>query len=303
MQMRVLVSGSTGLVGTALCGDLTRRGNEVVRLVRGSGTGIPDAVTWDPLAEAPLRDDRLEGLDAVVHLAGENIAGRWTGAKKQRILESRVLGTQRLVEALRALRQPPAALLCASAVGYYGDTGSDVVDETASRGTGFLADVCQAWEAEALAAEQAGIRVVHMRLGVVLSPRGGALASMLRPFRIGLGGPVGNGRQLMSWITLGDTSRAVQHLLDRPDLSGAVNLVAPEPVTNRAFAGALGQALSRTARLPLPAFVVRALLGEMGSTLLLTSTGVRPGVLLDSGFSFSSPGIDEALGSMLRVDG
>jgi uncharacterized protein (TIGR01777 family) len=300
--MRVLISGATGLVGKALCNELTGNGHEVLRLVRAPTPEV-DALTWDPGAGTPIQDERLAGLDAVVHLAGENIAGRWTREKKAKILDSRVTGTRLLVESLAALERPPSTLLCASAVGYYGDTGDEVLDESGPRGQGFLADVCEAWEHEARKAEAGGMRTVCLRLGVVLAREGGALAQMLPPFKRGLGGPVGNGRQLMSWITLGDAARAIQHLMAHAERSGPVNLTAPAPVSNQAFTEALGEVLGKPARMPLPAAAVKVLFGEMGKALLLTSTGARPGVLLDDGFTFTTPGLDEALRQVLGKTG
>ena len=298
--MKVLISGSTGLLGTALCRSLAQRGDQVIRLARGAGEGGEQVVRWDPLDGGPLRDDRVEGLDAVIHLAGESIAGRWTRARKERIRDSRILGTRTLVRTLGALRSPPPVLLCASAVGFYGDTGADIVDETAPQGDGFLAEVCSGWEQEARRAREAsGIRTVSLRLGMVLSTDGGALASMLPPFRLGLGGPVGNGRQWMSWITLEDAVQAMRFLLGRPDIDGPVNLTAPAPVSNRAFTRALGRALHRPACLPLPAFVVKMLLGEMGTSLLLASTGVRPKLLEDTGFAFRHATIESAFEHLL----
>jgi uncharacterized protein (TIGR01777 family) len=242
----------------------------------------------------------LEGLDAVVHLAGESVGARWTARRKANIRRSRVQGTKLLVRSLAGLSQRPRALLCASAVGYYGDTASRVTDESAPPGSGFLAEVCRDWEAEAVSAEEAGMRVVRLRFGMVLDPQGGALAQMLPAFRLGLGGRIGTGRQYVSWITLDEAVTAVCHALEQTDVSGAVNIVAPEPVMQKQFALALAGALHRPAAVPLPAAVVRLLFGEMGDVLLLSSTRAVPAALTRSGYRFRTPDLQSALSTMLR---
>jgi uncharacterized protein (TIGR01777 family) len=297
--MRVLVSGSSGLVGSALATFLTARGHQIVRLVRATSPRDDGAVSWDPEAgriDAP----RLEGLDAVVHLAGESIAaGRWTPARKARILGSRVRGTQLLAAALARLERPPAILACASAIGYYGDRGEEVLREDSAPGRGFLAEVTVAWEAAAEPARQRGLRVVHLRTGIVLSTQGGALAQMLPPFRMGVGGPLGSGRQWMSWITLEDLVQVFERVLTTPGLQGAVNAVSPHPVRNREFTSALGHVLSRPAFLPVPAFAVRLLFGEMGQELLLSSARVEPARLASVSHTFQHPDLEPALRQVL----
>src|SRR5215471_11095462 len=247
--MRVVVSGSTGLIGCRLLPFLAARGHSVVRLVRGEARQ-EGQILWDP-SSGTIPSDRMEGSDAVVHLAGENIAARrWTTAQKNRIRDSRVRGTQFLSEALARLVQPPRVLVCASAIGYYGDRGDELLDEDSPAGTGFLAQVCQEWEMATEAASKRGIRVVRLRLGVVLSPAGGALSKMLTPFKMGVGGVIGDGRQYMSWIALDDVVYAIDHLLGAGSVDGPVNGVGPCPATNREFTKALGKVLSRPVVFP-----------------------------------------------------
>ncbi len=295
-SMTVAISGASGLVGRALAASLTAQGHCVLPLVRR--TPAAGEVRWNP-AEGDALPDGLVA-DAVVHLAGENIGGgRWTAARKQRIRDSRVDGTRRLATALAELPTPPQTLIVASAVGIYGDRGDAWADEDSRPGTGFLAEVCQAWEAAAAPASAAGIRVVHVRIGVVMSPDGGALPRLLLPFRLGLGGPVGSGAQFVSWIALDDLVAVFGFLLSRPDLSGPVNAVAPHPVTSAEQAKILGGVLRRPAVLPLPAVAVKLVMGELGEALLLAGARVRPGVLTDAGFSFQHPDLEGALRSML----
>jgi uncharacterized protein (TIGR01777 family) len=285
--MKVLITGTTGLVGTALTRHLEAEGHTVEPLQRPSG--------WNP--ETGFIDpSRMEGFDAVVHLAGENIAaGRWTGAKKDRILKSRVTGTRLLAQALTRLKQPPRVFVCASAIGYYGDRGEQVLTETSTAGEGFLPQVCQAWESEAQRAATRGIRVATLRIGIVLSANGGALTRMLLPFRMGVGGRLGSGRQYMSWITLFDLCRVVDHVLTTDTLSGPVNAVSPQPVTNRDFTAALAGAVARPALFPVPRLAARLALGEMADALLLSSTRVVPEKLWASGFRFEDSNIRHAL--------
>lgn len=296
--LRILVTGATGLLGTQLCAFLGTAGHQVHRLVRGPARSPLD-ISWDPASPSTsgsIDAARLEGFDAVIHLAGENVgAGRWTRARKERIRQSRAQGTQLLAETLARLARPPAVLASASAVGIYGLCGDEGVTEDAPPGSDFLAEVCQAWEAATEPARQRGIRVVNARLGVVLTPRGGALTKMLPAFRLGLGGPIGSGRQVMSWVTQDDALYALHRALFDKRLAGPVNVVAPEAVTNAEFAHTLGAVLRRPAVLPLPALVVRLLFGEMGETLLLGGTRVLPERLRETGFTFSQPTLEGAL--------
>jgi len=250
---------------------------------------------WDPESGA-LDSSALAGVDAVVHLAGESVAGgRWTEAKKRRIRSSRVDGTRGLAASLARLERPPRVLVSASAVGYYGDRGAELLREGSAPGTGFLAEVCQEWETATEPAARARIRVVRLRIGMVVSRRGGALAAMLTPFRLGAGGPVGGGAQWVSWIAIDDLVAAILHALDTASLAGAVNAVAPEPVQNRELARTLGRVLGRPALLPLPAFAARLLLGQMADELLLASARVEPARLQATGFAFRHPTLEDAL--------
>jgi uncharacterized protein len=296
----VLVSGGSGLIGSALLHAFSEDQRKTIRLVREKADG-QDAVEWNPYAAEPVKDlSRLEGASAAVHLSGANLfARRWTAAYKREIVESRVKTTRALVNLLKKLKRPPQALLCASAIGIYGDRGDEIVGESSLAGKGFLADTCRAWEAEADRAAEAGIRVAHLRFGVVLSHEGGALKQMLPIFRAGLGGHLGNGRQWMSWIAVSDLVRAVLHILQTDSLQGSVNLVAPIPVTNEDFTRALGHALSRPAVLPVPGFVLRSVLGEIAQDALLTSTRAIPQRLAASGFHFDFPEINVALRALL----
>lgn len=296
--MRIVVSGSTGLIGSALVDALQQRGDAVVRLVRPSASAGANAVRWDPERGAIDRAG-LEGVDAVIHLAGENVFGRWTDAKKQRIRDSRVQGTRIISEAIAALSRRPAVLLAASAIGYYGDQDERPLTEHSAGGTDFLADVAREWEAATTSAARAGVRVVNMRFGVVLTPAGGALGKMLPPFRMGLGGPVGSGKQYVSWIERGDVVRAVVHLLDRTDLSGPVNLTAPTPVTNREMATTLGTVLHRPSVVPVPSFALKMAFGSDGAEMLQSGQRVLPERLVASGFKFRFETIEAALRHLL----
>ena len=298
--MNILVSGSTGLVGTALISSLTSAGHEVIRLVRvKSRTPSKEIIGWDPAANY-IDAAGLEGLDAIVHLAGEPIAaGRWNSAKKARIRDSRVQGSRLLCEALSHVSRPPQTLICASAIGYYGDRGDEVLTESSSSGNGFLAEVCRDWEAACDAARHKGMRVINTRFGVILSPAGGALAKMLTPFKMGAGGIVGSGRQYMSCISIDDCVAAVVHLLNTNAAVGPVNVVGPTPVTNREFTKTLGKILGRPTVLPLPAAAARLMLGEMADELLLCSARVEPKKLLESGYSFRHRDIETVLRHVL----
>ena len=292
--MKILVSGSTGLVGSALVPALQSSGHEVVRLVRSSSSDR-GSVTWDPMS-GHLSTANLEGIDAAVHLAGENIAARrWTPAQKARIRESRVAGTRLLAETLAKLKKPPKTLACASAIGFYGDRSDQRLNEDSPPGTGFLSDTCREWEAAAKPAVDPGIRVVHLRTGLVLASQGGALAKMLTPFRLGIAGIIGSGRQYMSWISLDDLVAVISNSLSNETLRGPVNAVAPNPVTNYEFTKTLGRVLRRPTLFPMPAFAARLAFGEMADGLLLASTRVEPKRLLDSGFRFRFPELEAAL--------
>lgn len=296
---KILVSGASGLVGSALSHFLRAGGHEVAPLVRGNLPVSENAVQWNPLA-GEIRAQNLEGFDAVVHLAGENIASRrWDSAQKDRILKSRVQGTRLLCDALSRLDRPPRVLISASAVGFYGNRGDLLLDEDAPAGRGFLADVSQAWEEAAGTAERAGIRVVRLRIGVVLTPEGGALARMLQLFRFGAGGVLGSGKQFMSWIALDDLLGAILHCLATEDVRGAVNAVAPTPLTNRQFTHALSRVLQRPALLPAPGLALRLALGEMADELLLASLRVIPARLVNTGYKFLYLNAESALSHML----
>lgn len=295
--MKVLVTGASGLVGGALIPFLTTGGHDVVRLVRSSP--VEGDLLWDPDL-GTLNPTDLEGFDGVIHLAGEGIAtGRWTAEKKQRIKRSRVQGTQLLARTLAGLESPPRVLVAASAIGFYGDRAEEELSEESSAGSGFLAEVCKEWEAATGAAEQKGIRVVHARLGIVLTPKGGALAKMLLPFKMGAGGILGDGRQYMSWVTLDDVVGAIGHMLATDNVKGPVNLVAPAPVTNREFTKTLGHVLRRPTVMPLPGFAARMVFGEMADALLLASARVKPGKLMESGYVFRHASLETGLRHIL----
>jgi hypothetical protein len=297
---KILVTGSTGLVGSALLPNLRSQGHEVFRLVRSQAKTGAAEIYWNP--EQGIEDTtRLEGLDAVVHLAGENISeGRWTEEKKKRIRDSRVKGTRTLSDTLARLKQPPRTLLSASAIGYYGSQGERVLTEESAPGSDFLASVCREWEAATEPATQSGIRVVLLRFGVILTPKGGALSKMLAPFQFGVGGRLGSGRQYMSWITLDDVVGVINHALLNETISGPVNVVTPHPVTNYEFTKTLGRVLSRPTIFPVPAFAIRLAFGEMGDAALLGSTRVEPARLKESGYAFQHPELEGALRQMLK---
>ena len=296
--MRVAITGSSGLIGTALADSLRRDGHEVTPVVRRPPQ--PGEVRWDPLAGSGALDPAaLDGVDAVVHLSGAPIAGGpWTRARKLTLRASRIQSTQALVAALAKAARPPSVLLAGSAIGWYGDTGAHEVDESAPAGTGFLATLVTDWEAAAQPARQAGLRVVNLRSGIVLSRRGGMLRLLALPFRLGLGARLGPGTQYISWISLTDHVRATRYLLDHADLDGPVNLTAPAPVTNAALTAGLARALHRPAVLRIPAPVLRSLLGE-ASGELLGSQRVLPRRLLDAGFAFRYPDLAGALAAEL----
>ncbi|MFI5367362.1 MAG: TIGR01777 family oxidoreductase, partial [Candidatus Binatia bacterium] len=297
--LHVAVTGSTGLVGSALIPFLTTGGHRVTQLVRPQTTGKADAVLWNPAA-GTIDAAGLEGLDAVVHLAGESVAGaRWSEAVKARILESRRRGTTLLCETLARLRQPPKVLVSASAIGYYGDRGDEMLLEDSHSGDGFLASVCRQWEAATVAADQAGIRVVHLRIGVVLSPAGGALKAILMPFKLGAGGRLGSGKQYMSWISIDDLIGAILHVLRTANLSGAVNTVAPQSVTNAEFTTVLGRVLQRPTLCAVPAFAARLAFGKAADEMLLASARVQPVQLQTTNYVFRHVELEAALRHVL----
>ena len=295
--MRILVSGSHGLVGKALINSLTSDGHEIVRLVRGKPAGAVE-IEWRP-NEGRLDAAALEGLDAVVHLAGESIAsGRWTGEKKRAIRDSRVKGTALLSDALARLSRPPSVFVSASAIGYYGNRGDELLTEQSAPGDDFLANVCVEWENATIPAIEKGIRTAHARFGIILDAKEGALAKMLTPFRMGVGGRIGNGKQWMSWIAIDDVVNGLKFVISDQTTSGPVNFVAPNPVTNAEFTKTLGRVLSKPTLFPMPEFGVRLAFGEMGDALLLSSQKVKPGVLKE----FNWPTLEAALRHILNAD-
>lgn len=299
--MKIVVSGATGLVGSALLPFLRVNGHEVNRLVRKKdSTGCCDYY-WDPYQEE-IDTAALNGVDAVINLSGENIAGRWTAAKRSRIRESRVRSTGFLAATLAQVDNPPKIFVCASAIGYYGHRGDDLLTEESPPGSGFLADVCREWEEAGKAAADAGVRVVNLRIGMVLSRKGGALQKMLLPFKLGLGGIVGDGSQYWSWVTIADLVGTIRHALITDTLHGPVNAVSPNPATNKEFTSALGKALSRPTLLPLPAFAARLALGEMAEALLLSSTRVQPKKLLETNYVFQHVRLEDALRAALQAE-
>lgn len=295
----VVISGASGLVGSALVKDLASTGTtRVIKLVR-PGAGDGDAVLWDPEGFS-IDAARLEGCSAVVHLAGEPIAGgRWNAARKLKIQSSRIEGTHLLVDGLLRLKRPPKVLVCASAIGYYGDRGDELLTESSPAGSGFLAEVVKGWENEAARAAEAGIRVVCVRTGIVLAREGGALKKMLLPFKLGAGGRLGTGRQWMSWIHRDDLVSIIRFAATRDDITGPVNAVSPGPVTNAEFTRELARALGRPAFLPAPAFALKLALGEMAEALLLSSQRVTPARLTAAGHVFKYPRLDAALSQIL----
>ncbi|MGB9234825.1 MAG: TIGR01777 family oxidoreductase [Terriglobales bacterium] len=289
---RVLISGASGPIGTALVPSLEKTGAEIARLVRGAARNAGQ-VSWDPLGD--LRPAAVSGFRAVVHLAGESVVGRWTAAKKQAIRESRVRGTRSVASALARAESKPQVLVCASAIGFYGNRADQILTEESASGSGFLAEVSREWEAASKVAAKAGIRTVNLRIGLVLSGQGGALPKMLTPFKMGLGGRLGSGKQWWSWIHVDDIIGAIHHVLETESLSGPVNLVSPGPVRNQEFTNVLARVLARPAFLPVPAFAARLALGEMAEELMLSSQRVEPAKLRTSGYRFQFEDLRAAL--------
>ena len=291
--MKIAVTGSSGLVGSALVSSLESTGHDVVRLKR------PDH--WD-LETRTVNTSAFSGANAVVHLAGENIAsGRWTAARKARIRDSRTIGTKLIAETISRIDPPPHVLVNASAIGYYGDRGDELLREDSPSGTGFLADVCRQWESATDAATRKGIRVVHLRIGLVLSAKGGAMAKMLLPFKFGVGGKIGSGHQYWSWISLDDLCAVIVHCIDASGLHGPVNAVSPSPVTNLEFTKTLGRVLGRPTIFPLPAFAARLVLGEMADALVLSSARVEPSKLIASRFVYKNKELEPTLKYLLKL--
>jgi uncharacterized protein (TIGR01777 family) len=297
--MHALMTGASGLIGSALTGFLTEKGHQVTPLKRlGPNRPAASGAWWNP-AKGEIDLSGTKSVEAAIHLAGETIAGRWTSNKKARIHDSRVCSTKLFCEALAQSPNPPKVLVSASGIGYYGDRGDELLDERSASGTGFLAQVCREWEAATRPASARGIRVVNLRFGVVLDPRGGALSKMLLPFRLGLGGKMGSGKQYWSWIALEDVLTAIYDAVMNENLAGPFNAVSPNPVTNREFTGVLGRAIHRPTFFSVPAWAVRVVFGEMGQQTLLASARVRPARLEETGFVFKSPYLEAALLKML----
>ena len=292
--MKILVSGSSGTIGTHFLNAVSSDSSEIWRLVRSRREG-ENLIFWDPQGGHVSDPSLLEGFDAVIHLSGENIIGRWTEGKKNSIRQSRVLSTRYLVDLFSGLQNPPKTFICASAIGYYGDRGEERLTERSAIGSGFFPDVCREWEEEANRASDLGVRVINLRTGVVLSPKGGILSSLLLPFKMGLGGVIGSGQQYLSWISIEDISRIIVYLLEHEEVKGPVNAVSPSPVTNRQFTTTLARILRRPAWFAVPAFAIRLFFGEMGRCTILAGSMVLPEKLLSSGYEFLYKDLDSAL--------
>jgi uncharacterized protein (TIGR01777 family) len=298
---RILISGASGLVGSVLLPSLKNNGVEVTRLTRGgreNSAGSGPTIPWDPAQ--PISAKAVSGFDAVIHLAGESLIGRWTASKKASIRDSRILGTRNLALALANAQERPSVFISASAIGYYGNRGDELLNEESAPGSGFTADVSREWEAATQPALDAGIRTAHLRTGIVLSTAGGALSKMLLPFKMGVGGRIGDGRQWMSWIDIQDMAGAIHHILKSDLLQGAVNLVAPKPVTNEEFTKTLARVLSRPTIFSVPAFAAKLVFGQMAEELLLASQRVEPTRLITSGYPFRFGDLQASLQAMLR---
>ena len=296
--MRIAISGATGLVGTALSKKLAEDGHKIIPMVRKSSSA--EEIFWNA-SSGKIEAKMLDGVDAVVHLAGESIAtGRWNVAKKQRIRESRSKGTELIADTLAQLDNKPKVFVCASAIGFYGDSRTEAMDETAGHGDGFLSEVCQDWEAACKPAVSAGIRTVNARFGIILSPKGGALKEMLTPFKMGAGGVLGSGKQVLSWVSLDDTVGALVHAIENESVSGPLNITAPNANTNAEFTKTLGHVLGRPTIFPMPAFAARLLFGEKADALLLTGCRVVPTKLEETGYKFQHEHLEPALRHLLK---
>lgn len=298
--MKILISGSSGLIGSALTPYFINKGHDVSKLIRKRLSRKDNEIYWEPQRNE-IDASKLEGYDAVVHLSGENVFGLWTSKKKQEIKDSRVKSTTLLCDTLSKLEMKPRLLACASAIGFYGDRGDEVLNEESSAGTGFLTEVTKKWEAVTEIAFKNGIRVINLRIGAVLSPKGGALGKMLLPFQLGLGGRVGSGKQYISWISIDDVCGSIYHTIITDSLKGPVNIVSPNPVTNIEFTKALGRVLNRPTILSIPSFLLKSLVPEMAEEVLLSSTRVAPLRLLSTGYSFQYPSLDGALRHVLGL--
>ena len=298
--MRILITGGSGLIGSQLIPYLEIQGHQVVRLVRNKKQNSETSLYWDP-ATGELVSEAIENFQVVIHLAGENVSsGRWSKKRKEQIRNSRIRSTGLLAEKLKKLKNPPDLLISASAIGYYGNRGEEILTEDSKKGEGFLADLVQEWEKVTTVAKDAGIRVAFLRFGVVLSARGGALGRILLPFKLGLGTIIGNGKQYMPWISIDDVNGVIDYIIKNDAISGAVNVVAPEAVTNNEYSKALGRALSRPVLFKVPGLVLSLALGEMAEQLLLSSSRVAPKVLTDHGYKFIYENIDQALSAILE---
>jgi len=297
--MRILISGSHGFIGSAVHKSLEQGGDQLLRLIRQTQIAHSDEVFWN-LPDNFIDHSKLKNLDAVIHLAGENLFGRWNEKKKQAIHDSRIKSTVFLAQTLAAKEHKPKVLICASAIGYYGDRGELECTETTEAGDGFLTTVCRQWEQATLPASEAGIRVVNLRFGVVLGKEGGSLAKMLPAFKMGMGGPLGDGQQWVSWVSIDDAVRAVEFSLNNENLSGPVNVVSQQPVRNKEFAQAIGHALHRPEVVPVPKRMLKFMLGEMADETVLASTKVLPHKLLSKGFAFEHPDLETALAAVLQ---
>lgn len=298
--MIVAVTGTSGLIGSSLVSFLSKKDITVCKILREYPT--ENEISWKP-ENGDWDTAFTDGIDGIVHLAGENIAsGRWTKEKKEKIRSSRIEGTKRLCDQILKLPTPPSVFLCASAVGFYGDRGAEILNEDSSRGDGFLPDVCIEWEGAADTISMAGIRVVNLRFSMVLSNAGGALSKMLTPFKMGMGGKIGSGKQYMSWVAIDDVTGAIYHALVTDSLRGPVNVTSPNPVTNKEFTKTFGRVLKRPTIMPMPAFGARLAFGEMANDLLLASTRVEPEKLLDAGYHFQYPELENALKHILNDD-